>query len=196
MIDTYYRARLERIGYTLTRGAPAERLGVSPEAYEDFVDFLDAGGVEQWSVAEANRARTWAAALGADTFRQAAQLLCDLTGHPVATIVELLGDTGNGRRVPFADLAVVVRAVLAGDAPAVASAQAGVSRRIGAEVSRELGIDQATADRELDLAIGWVRAGHSAYRCRQLSGWSNTKVRSLLARARSVLVETGELVAA
>jgi hypothetical protein len=192
-LNEHFRSRLERLNVSIVHGHPAERLGVSPDAYEDFVEWLSTTRVPEWSLGESTRARVWMAVLGASTLTQAAQMLCDLTGTDVYTCRDVMDDRGHGPRVPYATVNQMVVSLLAGDDGRAASTRSGCSPKFARHWRRELGIAEAQNDRVLDAVIAMVRADATAPEIADALGLAKTTAIALRYKAKHVLAELGEL---
>lgn len=192
--DPHYRSRVERFATTIRRGHPADRLGVGRDAYDAFISVLDnlhtGGG---WAADEVRVLLEWAAVLGATTWDQAAQLVADITGVPLALCREELTER-TGRFGTFTLVRTYVERILDGEFQADIAADLNISARILRRCYYNLGLDE-TAERDASrFGEMCIDSGLSMRELSRKTGRSTAYVTAQMNRARAVRAELAGLV--
>lgn len=97
--------------------------------------------------------------------------------------------------VPIAAIQTIGRVLVAGGTLLGASREAGVSVDTVVAIDEYLGLTERHEERLMDTAVSAVREGWSVRQLAKLSGMSKSRAHRYLSRARSVLVEIGEVSA-
>lgn len=191
--------KLSEIGLpTMWVATPACReIGVGYDGWTVIVDtvrtatYADTHELFSQSSTLHRRLRSVAALLAADEL-EAAELLAAVTAQPEALMLKLV--VGSGRDVEFVSLRTIVVGLRRGLPQGQVAAAAGVGRKTVAAFEADFEIAERLSDREVDVAVEFVREGMSVSDLQETLEVSRGKAQRLMVKARGVLVELGEIV--
>jgi hypothetical protein len=194
------------IVYTATR---ARHVSYSPEApvveelaqlgYIDFHTIVD--GPDSIRSARA-RIRYLAALMPDHSLHELAHEISGVLGSAHLTVADVrtildgrsIGDSSRRtREVPIAAIQLVGRTLIDGGTRTDAARAAAVSQETVEAIDDFLGITRARADRHLDAAVAAVRDGVAVRDFAETVGLPRSTAHRLIARARVVLTELGEV---